>query len=240
MTRTAVVAFLAALLLHAAILLFGGLLLFHDRVEKAKVEEVEILAGPEEEKKKDREKEEAAKADEQAAEAEAEIQQKAEPLPALAATEAPSNAPAGPALDAMSLSELASVLNPDGPGGGFAESFSLASGGRIGASGTAAVQETIGEALTSADLDQKPRPILTVEPSYPAELRRKRLQGTVSVVFLVGTDGRVRNAQVEKSTDPVFDRPALDAVRQWKFEPGTRNGQKVEFKMRQPITFRAS
>jgi protein TonB len=50
----------------------------------------------------------------------------------------------------------------------------------------------------------------------------------------------VRNPQVEKSTNPAFERPALDAVRQWKFEPGTRNGQRVEFKMRQPITFRAS
>ena len=44
----------------------------------------------------------------------------------------------------------------------------------------------------------------------------------------------------EKSTNPSFDRPAIEAVRQWKFEPGTRNGERVAFKMRVPITFSAS
>ena len=44
---------------------------------------------------------------------------------------------------------------------------------------------------------------------------------------------------MEKSTDPAFDQAAIDAVKQWKFEPGTRNGEKVQFKLRIPITFNA-
>jgi len=42
---------------------------------------------------------------------------------------------------------------------------------------------------------------------------------------------------VQSSPDPVFERPALTAVKQWKFEPGKRGGQAVRFRMRVPITF---
>jgi protein TonB len=35
----------------------------------------------------------------------------------------------------------------------------------------------------------------------------------------------------------VFEAPALKAVKQWKFEPGKKNGKAVRFRMRVPITF---
>jgi protein TonB len=77
-------------------------------------------------------------------------------------------------------------------------------------------------------------------PRYPLELRRRKIGGTVQVVFLVDTEGRVSSPKVESSTNAEFDAPALEAVKQWRFEAGTRGGQKVSFKMRVPITFNAS
>jgi protein TonB len=62
----------------------------------------------------------------------------------------------------------------------------------------------------------------------------------VTVVFQVDTSGRVVDPRVAKSTDPAFDRAALEAVRQWRFEPGTRDGEPVQFKMKIPITFNAT
>jgi protein TonB len=97
--------------------------------------------------------------------------------------------------------------------------------------------EEINKIFSLADLDQRPRVIFQRVPNYPPELRRRN--GTVYIVFLVDTKGRVTNPKVEKSTDPAFERPALEAVKQWRFEPGTRNGEKVAFKMRAPITFNA-
>jgi protein TonB len=76
-------------------------------------------------------------------------------------------------------------------------------------------------------------------PRYPSELRKRKVQGTVEVVFLVDTDGRVMNPKVDKSTHEALNQPALDAVRQWKFEAGTKEGHKVRFKMKVPITFSA-
>jgi protein TonB len=98
----------------------------------------------------------------------------------------------------------------------------------------------LDEIFSLSDLDQKPRPIFQRPPSYPQELRKQKRQGTVYVLFTVDRQGRVTDAKVDKSTDPAFEQPALEAVKQWKFEPGTRKGEPVQFRMRIPITFNAA
>lgn len=87
-----------------------------------------------------------------------------------------------------------------------------------------------------ADLDQKPRVVYQPAPAIDKHMRKKA-PGTVYLLFVVSADGRVEMPVVQSSTDPVFDKPALSAIRQWKFEPGKRNGKPVRFRMRVPITF---
>lgn len=88
-----------------------------------------------------------------------------------------------------------------------------------------------------AEIDQKPRPIFQVSPSYPAEMRAKKTQGEVWLLLVVDARGRVSNVRVEKTSHPAFAKPAADAVRQWKFDPAMRGGQKVACRMRLPIKF---
>ena len=92
------------------------------------------------------------------------------------------------------------------------------------------------ELFALSDLDEKPRVLHQPGPVMDAALR-KRAPGTVHVIFIVNVDGRVETPVVRQSSDPVFDAPALAAVRQWKFEPGKRNGEAVRFRMQVPITF---
>ena len=68
-----------------------------------------------------------------------------------------------------------------------------------------------------------------VGPEYPRAARRRNVQGSVDVGFVVTTDGRVRSLTV-LSSDPgdTFDQAALDAVEQWRFEPVMENGAAVE------------
>ena len=49
--------------------------------------------------------------------------------------------------------------------------------------------------------------------------------------------GRVVSPKIQSSTDSVFDRPTLDAIKKWKFEPGKRGGKSVRSRMRIPITY---
>jgi protein TonB len=227
----------AAAAIHAVLLLFGGLLLFRPPEARVVSESVELVDDVSEEKKKDEKKE-----PEEAKPSEEPIEETDEPLPdvrELAQLESPV---AAPALAALSLSDLEGTLDGvDGTGSfGIGGGSGLSSGGRIGGTGTGtSLSEEIGEIASLADLDQRPRAIFQAAPNYPVELRKRNVEGTVQVVFLVDRDGKVANPKIERSTNPAFERPALEAVRQWKFEAGTRNGEKVAFKMRVPITFSA-
>ena len=229
-------AFLAALAVHAAVLLFGGLLFFRSEKKAVVRENIDLVTEAEQEKKVEKKEPEQKKAQD------APIEESDEPMPDvkdLAQLEAPNSAPA---LAPLSLADLEGVLSSEGAGGAFATGGGgLSSGGRIGGTGTGSgLSEEMGEIASLADLDQRPRPIFQAAPNYPQELRKRNLEGSVQVVFLVDRDGKVVAPKVEKSTNPSFDRPALEAVRQWQLEEGTRKGQKIAFKMRVPITFSAS
>lgn len=62
-----------------------------------------------------------------------------------------------------------------------------------------------------------------LHPVYPAEAREARVQGVVILEVRIEGDGRVGQARVLRSI-PMLDNAALDAVRQWEFEPTLLNG----------------
>ncbi|MCZ7638456.1 MAG: energy transducer TonB [Verrucomicrobia bacterium] len=89
-----------------------------------------------------------------------------------------------------------------------------------------------------ADLEKRPELLAAVPPQYPEALRRARVEGTVTVVFVLDETGRVEDPRVESSSHKEFETPALEAVRKWKFKPGMKDGQAVRTYLRQPIRFR--
>jgi protein TonB len=145
-------------------------------------------------------------------------------------------------LEAASLSAIEAALSGEGGGGGdFAEALSFASGGRIGGMGKAgAPDENLKSAFSLSEIDQKPRPIFQAAPVFPAKLLGKKVEGVVNVLFIVDATGKVSSPRVEKSTHPAFEKPAVDAVKQWKFEPAVRGGKRVACKVRAPIRFQPS
>lgn len=87
-----------------------------------------------------------------------------------------------------------------------------------------------------ADLDQRPRPTYQPNPVVNEKLRKKA-PATVYLLLTVDERGRVAQLRVQKSTDPAFERAALQAVKKWRFEPGKRKGKSVRYKLRYPVTF---
>ena len=76
-------------------------------------------------------------------------------------------------------------------------------------------------------------PLHKVEPVYPALAKQARVSGTVELLGVLGTDGRIHELKVLRG-HPLLINAALDAVRQWIFEPTMLNGQAVEVSA--PIT----
>jgi TonB family protein len=75
-----------------------------------------------------------------------------------------------------------------------------------------------------------------VEPTYPEEARIRHIEGPVVLNALVGTDGAVRELNVV-SGDPLLAKAAVDAVRQWRFQPHRENRRLVEFENRITVNF---
>ena len=69
--------------------------------------------------------------------------------------------------------------------------------------------------------------IRRVEPTYPTLPRQTGREGRVELHALIGTDGAVRSLQVLEG-DAMFYQSALDAVRQWRYQPTFLNGRAVE------------
>ncbi len=234
--RATLITLAIALLLHGAVLLLGGLLIPGGQERATASEEVEILAETEPE-----DKPEEVEPEEQAVEAEEALTDQVEQAPDVAALEALTAPVDLPALAPLTLAELEGALGGAvGAGDGFGGSTApLASGGRIGGVGAAmAPVAEFDAAAMVGELDDKPRAVFQSTPTYPPDLYRRKVEGSVELVFRVDTSGKVQEPKVVRSTDPAFERPALEAVRMWRFEPGRRAGEKVAFKMKVPILFR--
>jgi periplasmic protein TonB len=66
-----------------------------------------------------------------------------------------------------------------------------------------------------------------VQPMYPPLARQTRISGTVRLHAIIAKNGTVEQLEVI-SGHPLLVQAALDAVRQWKYQPTTLNGENVE------------
>lgn len=76
-----------------------------------------------------------------------------------------------------------------------------------------------------------------VRPVYPQSLRMTNTTGEVIVDFFVEPTGQVTNATIVKTPHPLFGDRALEAVNQWRFHPGRKDGRLVRTHMQVPVIF---
>ncbi|MEE2023089.1 energy transducer TonB [Alkalimonas mucilaginosa] len=75
-------------------------------------------------------------------------------------------------------------------------------------------------------------------PAYPMLSRRLREQGTVLLELLIEADGQISELAVLQSSGfPRLDQAALEAVKQWRFEPARQGDTAIAYRYQQPITF---
>ena len=84
-----------------------------------------------------------------------------------------------------------------------------------------------------------PRVLTEVKPTYTPAAMRARIQGSVWMRVVVLANGAVGDVEVTQSLDMEhgLDQQAVDATRQWTFEPGKKDGRPVPVEVTIEMTF---
>jgi periplasmic protein TonB len=83
-----------------------------------------------------------------------------------------------------------------------------------------------------------PQAISTPDPEYTEEARKAKTQGTCILGFIVDTEGHPRDIRIVRGLGFGLDANAIDAVRQWRFDPAKKDGKPVSVQVNVEVAFR--
>jgi TonB family protein len=137
------------------------------------------------------------------------------------------------------LAKIGPPSNGPGSGGGIGSG----SGGGIGSGkggglgpgeggGVGGGVYRVGGGVTAPALLSK------IEPEYSEEARKAKYQGTVLLYIQVDPTGKAINMKVLHSLGLGLDEKAMEAVKKWKFKPGTKDGKPVTVEAQIEVNFR--
>ena len=82
-----------------------------------------------------------------------------------------------------------------------------------------------------------PKLVHYVEPEFSAKSKEAFVEGTVKISTVVTTEGIPTTFHILNGLNAEEDRTAVEALKQWKFQPGTKSGQPVNVKVTVEIAF---
>ena len=100
------------------------------------------------------------------------------------------------------------------------------------------VGDTTNVVMTAESVDEPPLPVHRVAPKYPEKARKKGITGNVTISLLVSNTGAVKDTRIVNSQPAgVFEESAINAVRQWRFQPAIYKGAPVAIRVTLPMSF---
>lgn len=104
--------------------------------------------------------------------------------------------------------------------------------------GDAAAKSKDDEPVYSPGADVKPPKLVHyVEPSFSPSSKEAFVEGVVKISTVVATNGEPTDLHVTGSLNSEEDRNAVEAVTQWRFEPGTKSGRPVKVRVTVEVDF---
>ena len=83
-----------------------------------------------------------------------------------------------------------------------------------------------------------PSVLSKIDPAYTEEAKAAKIDGSVLLSIVVGTDGLAHDINVVRGIDSGLDLNAVSAVQQWHFQPATKDGQPVAVQAQIEVNFR--
>lgn len=141
--------------------------------------------------------------------------------------------------DPLSNNVNGPLSNGTGSGGGIGSG----SGGGVGSGDGAGVGQGHGGGYGGGVFKvgggvSAPKPLYTPDPEYTEEARRAKYEGAVILWLIVDADGQPRDIKVMRGLDMGLEQRAIEAVRNWKFEPSKKNGVPVAVQINVEVNFR--
>jgi protein TonB len=124
---------------------------------------------------------------------------------------------------------LSSILGPHSNGTGSGGGIGSGSGGGVGSGHGPGVGPGSGGGIGGGVYRvgggvSQPRLIYGPEPEFSDEARKAKYQGVVLLQVVVGPEGETHGIRVAQSLGMGLDEKAIEAIRQWKFEPSRKEG----------------
>ena len=129
--------------------------------------------------------------------------------------------------------------NGSGSGGGIGSG----SGGGVGVGHGAGVGAGSGGGIGGGVFKvgggiSAPQPVLTPDPEYTEEARRAKTQGTCTLFLIVDAAGQPRDIRVVHGLGFGLDAKAIEAVKQWRFDPSLKDGKPVSVQISIEVEFK--
>lgn len=148
-----------------------------------------------------------------------------------------------PQIDMAVFGDPLGKIGPPSAGPGSGAGIGTGKGGGVGSGSGAGVGPgqgggfgggvyRVGGGVSAPKLTRK------VDPEYSEEARKAKYQGTVLLQVEVWPDGRAHNVRVIRSLGLGLDEKAIEAVQQWEFVPGKKDGQSVKVAASVEVNFR--
>jgi len=137
------------------------------------------------------------------------------------------------------LSKFTTPSNGTGSGGGIGSGKGGGVGsGDVGGYGPGSGGGVGGGVFRVGGGVTAPVVLFKPEPEYSEDARKAKYQGTVLLYIQVDTGGKAINVKVLKSLGLGLDEKAMEAVKKWRFKPGTKDGKPVVVEASVEVNFR--
>lgn len=138
---------------------------------------------------------------------------------------------------------LSKVLGPPSNGTGSGGGIGSGSGGGVGSGTGPGVGPGHGGGYGGGAYRvgggvSAPKVLYDPDPEYSEEARKAKYQGTVVLWLVVSPEGKPQQIRVQRSLGMGLDEKAIEAVRQWRFEPAKKDGQPVPVMINVEVNFR--
>ena len=95
-----------------------------------------------------------------------------------------------------------------------------------------------GEVLKVGGDVKEPVELTRVQPTYPEEARKNKVQGKVILMAVISEKGSVTKVEAVESPDPMLTDAAIEAAKKWTYKPATKKGKPVKVHLTITVAFK--